>query len=295
MRLCSGAAEHRRSVAVRTWIVVILAVLLAGGGSGTAGAQSRAEVRRQVETSLVAEGTIDITADGLVLDHALKRPDELPKSVVEMIARTVRQWRFEPVVLNPGTTRARAPMSIRLVAKKLDDGRFTVELRGAQFGTHAPAETVKSVRLTPPRYPDAAAHAGVGGTVYVVLRVGRDGRVADLVAEQVNLRALARERDMEDWRKTLARAALGAARSWTFEPPKQGDDVDAEYWAVRIPVDFVAPGQRAPAEHEWHAYVPGPRAAIPWATDSSSADALAAGSVHPIGRGLRLMTSNAEG
>jgi hypothetical protein len=280
---------------MKTWIAAMLAAALAVSGAGSALAQTRADVRKQIETSLVAEGTIDITADGLVLDHALKRPDELPKSVVEMIARTVRQWRFEPVVLNPGTTRARAPMSIRLVAKKLDDGRFSVELRGAQFGTHAPAESVKSVKLTPPQYPEDAVYAGVGGTVYVVLRVGRDGRVEDLVAEQVNLRAIARERDMEDWRKTLARAALAAARKWTFDPPKQGDDVDAEYWVVRVPVDFVAPGQSAPAEHEWHAYVPGPRAVIPWAADSSPADALAAGSVQPIGRGLRLMTSNAEG
>lgn len=280
---------------MKTWIAALLAAALAVSGAGNALAQTRADVRKQIETSLVAEGTIDITADGRVLDHALKRPDELPKSVVEMIARTVRQWRFEPVVLNPGTTRARAPMSIRLVAKKLDDGRFSVELRGAQFGTHAPDETVKSVKLTRPQYPDDALYAGVGGTVYVVLRVGRDGRVQDLVAEQVNLRAIAPERDMEHWRMILARAALRTARKWTFDPPKQGDDVDAEYWVVRVPVDFIAPDQHEPAEHEWHAYVPGPRAVIPWAADSSPADALAAGSVQPIGRGLRLMTSNAEG
>lgn len=280
---------------MRTWIVMALVATLTGSGAGAAMAQSHAEVRRQIETSLVAKGTIDITADGVVLDHALERPDALPKSVVEMIARSVRQWRFEPVVLNPGTTRARASMNIRLVAKKLDDGNFSVELRGAQFGTHAPTETVTSVKLPPPRYPDAAAYAGVGGTVYVVLRVGRDGRVEDLVAEQVNLRAIARERDMDHWRKVLAQAALAAARKWTFEPPKEGDDVDAAYWAVRVPIDFIAPGQREPAEHEWRAYVPGPRAVIPWAKDSSPADALAAGSVQPIGRGLRLMSPNAEG
>lgn len=280
---------------MRTWIAVTLAAALAWGGADAAMAQSRAEVRKQVESSLVVEGTIDITADGRVLEHALKRADELPKGVVDLIADTAQRWQFEPVVLQPGTTRARAPMSIRLVARKLDEDSVTVELRGAQFGTHAPAESVKSVKLTPPRYPHDAVYAGVGGTVYLVLRVGRDGRVEDLVAEQVNLRVIAPEAHMQRWRKTLAQAALGAARKWTFDPPKQGEDVDAPYWAVRVPVDFVAPGQREPAEHEWRAYVPGPRTAIPWAQDSSPADALAAGAVQPIGRGLRLVTPVAEG
>lgn len=280
---------------MKTWIVAMLAAALSLSGAGDALAQSRGEVRKQVESSLVVKGTIDITADGRVLDHALERADELPPSVVELIARNAKSWQFEPVVLQPGTTRARAPMSIRLVAKRLDGERFAVEMRGTQFGSHAPAETVTSVKLTPPRYPEAAAYAGVGGTVYVVLRVGRAGRVEAAEAEQVNLQAIANEAVMQRWRNVLAQAALGAARKWTFTPPTEGEDVEDSYWSVRVPVDFIAPGRDVPSEHQWRAYVPGPRAVIPWVHDTSPADALAAGSIQPIGRGLRLMTPAVEG
>lgn len=278
---------------MRQWIGgVLLGLLLSGavfaGGPGA--------VRKQIESSLLVKGTIDIGADGRVLGHALERRESLPAGVVGMIDQAVPQWRFEAVELREGTTRARAPMSLRIVAKKLDEDSFTVQIRGAQFGSYAPDETPSSRQMTPPRYPHAAAYAGVGGTVYTVLRIGRDGQVEDAVAEQVNLRVIASEAVMMRWRKVLAQAALHAARRWAFNPPTKGEDVDAPYWSVRVPVDFIAPDQKQPLEHEWHAYVPGPRETIPWEPDASpmGADALVAGGVYPVGRGPRLLTPLGE-
>lgn len=274
---------------MRRWIgVVVLGLLL----SGTAFAVNPRGVRRQVESSLIVTGTIDIDADGRVLGHALEHADALPEGVVAMVGSVVPRWRFEPVELHGTATRARAPMSLRIVAKQLDGDRFTVQIRGAHFGASAPGETVTSHELAPPLYPEAAMRAGVGGMVYVVVRIGRDGRVEEAVAEQVNLRVVTSEPAMRQWRTLLAQAALRAARDWTFNPPRTGDQADAPHWSARIPVDFISADETPAAAHEWQAYVPGPREAIPWypAASAAGADALAAGGVYPLDPGLHLLT-----
>lgn len=269
------------------WIAAIAAGLLAGAAfAGPAAA------RTQVESSLLVKGTIDIGADGRVLAHTLERPDGLAAGIVAMIGRAVTGWRFEPVELQPGTSRARAAMSLRLVATTLDDGHYQVQLRAAQFGSHAPEEAVSSRQLAPPRYPASAAVNRVGGTVYVVVRIGRDGRVEDAIAEQVNLRAIVSETSMAKWRDVLAQAAVAGARKWTFNPPLRGEAVNDPYWSARVPVDFIAPGSTPRKDQEWQTYLPGPRTAVPWEPElsASGADALAADGIHPIGHGPRLLT-----
>jgi len=261
---------------------------------GVAFAAGPSAVRKQIESSLLVDGTIDINPDGSVAGYALPREKGLPSGIVEMIARVVPRWRFEPIKLANGTTRARATMSLRLVAKMLDKKNFSVEIRAAQFGGDTPGEALSAKSLmTAPRYPERAARAGVGGTVYTALKIGRDGRVQEAMAEQVNLRVIADEASMGRWRDLLAKAALRAAMHWTFLPPTKGEEVDAPYWSARVPVDFVAPDTKQPDEHQWHAYVPGPRAAIPWRKDDSDAgaDALAGGGVYPLDGGPRLLTA----
>ena len=80
---------------------------------------------------------------------------------------------------------------------------------------------------------------------------------------------------------------------WQFVPPEKGEYVDAPYWSVRVPVDFVIPGRGDPAKPGWHAYVPGPRQSIPWVKDddASGADAVTAGGMYPLGAGPRLLTA----
>ncbi|WP_147653555.1 hypothetical protein [Vulcaniibacterium gelatinicum] len=276
---------------MRGWIwVVLLSWLVAG----TLQAGKLDEVRRQVESSRLVTGTIDITADGSVLGHALDDPDRLPQGVRALIAQTVPAWRFAPVQLEPGTSRGRARMSLRLVARKDADGNYRVGIVNAHFGNPArPGERVESLRVTPPRYPPTALAWGVGGTASVVLKVGRDGLVEDALVEQVNLRAIASEKDMANFRDMLAGAALRGARRWQFQPPTRGNETDAPFWSVRVPVTFVAPGQQQPKDTEWHSYVPGPRQPIPWepAQPADGPDALASDSIHPLDRsGPRLLT-----
>ena len=274
----------------RFWVAL---VLVAWVGSALA-AGGPAAVRKQVESSMLVKGTIDITADGAVAGYVLKDEDALPSGIRNMVAGVVPKWRFEPVTLRQGATLARATMSLRLVAKRLENEDITIEIRGAHFDNDVPGQSPSSKPpLAPPKYPMQAAYGGVGGTVYTVLKIGRDGRVEEAIAEQVNLRVIANENAMQRWRDLFAKTTLHAAKRWKFSPPTQGEDVDAPYWSVRVPVDFVPPGAEQPQEHKWHAYVPGPRTFIPWRSDESQAgaDALAAGGVYPVDGGPKLLTA----
>ena len=113
---------------------------------------------------------------------------------------------------------------------------------------------------------------GVRGTVYVVARIGRDGRVEDAVAEQVNLKVVDSDAGMTQWRNSLAKSAALGARKWTFKPPTQGDEVGRPFWLVRVPVDSVLHDEEPVPYGQWEAYIPGPRQSTPWmgAMDASS-------------------------
>lgn len=270
-----------------------LPLLLATALAQPAVAAGPGAVRRQVESSRVVTGTLDIDREGRVAGYALENADDLPAEVGNLFARTLPQWRFEPVRLPEGSTLARTRMSLRLVAKKLDGDRYTIEIRGAQFGSAEPGEEVAlAERPKPPAYPASAIERGVGGKVYIAVMVARDGRVSQAIAEQVNLRLIASEQAMARWRDVLAKAALRVAREYRFAPPTKGPHADAPYWSVRIPLEFIIGDAAPPDDTKWHAYVPGPRADVPWIEDEErqAADAMAGTGIQPLGSGYRLLT-----
>jgi hypothetical protein len=129
------------------------------------------------------------------------------------------------------------------------------------------------------------------------MRINRDGRVADVFAEQVNLRVVGSEREMEQMREMLTRPAIAATRRWTFTIPTTGDEADAEYWSLRVPVEYVL-GDTLPGYGEWQVYIPGPRQKAPWSARElradESPDAMVAGRVYQEGRGLKLLTPLGE-
>lgn len=270
---------------MNTWArcVALSVALLAGAGVGAARAEdSRAEVRKQVEASMLVTGTIDIDAMGVVTSYRIEQAEVLPKAILDVLDRRVRQWRFEPVLVEGKPTPARSPMQMRLATRR-EGPNFLLRISGATFGQVEGEASLVRGKLRPPRYPDAAAYGGVGGTVYLVLQIGRDGAVQDAVAEQVNLRVVGTESEMAAYRDLLARAATGTARNWLFNFPAQGEDADEPFISVRVPVDFIAPNARKEKAGEWYAYVPGPRQPIPWRNwnaDMESPDAIASGGVY---------------
>lgn len=271
-----------------------LAGLLLAMASFMALAGSPGAVREQAEASMVVTGTIDIAPDGGVAGYVLDKPEALPDSVPALAAKVLPRWRFKPVLVDGKPVRARAKMSLRYVAKRQQDDKYRVSILGASFGAgdDKPGEQVAAGTMTPPDYPSSAQRAGITGTAYVVLRVGRDGKVAEAVVERVNLTVAGSERVMERGRKLLGDASLAALRRWTFSVPESGPAAAKPSWDVRVPVTFRLGGPKSAAYGEWEAYIPGPYQAVPWLPPGKDhgSDALVAGGIYPIDSGPELLT-----
>lgn len=276
---------------MKRWLVGLFCALL----SGAALAAGPAAVRKRVQASMLLTGTIVVAPDGSVRSYAVDKAEKLPPLVIGLIAKNIPKWKFEPTLLNGDPVAAKAQMSLRLVAKPVGGDSYSVSISGAQFGQNAPGESITYKDRAKPTYPPQAARAHVSGTVYLVMRVGRQGQVQEVEAEQVNLVVVDSDKGMERWRKVLADSALAAARRWTFNLPTSGEHMNDEYWVARVPVTYALSAVHGDDYGEWQPYVPGPRQPVPWLDDrrllSGNADALPDGDLHPLNRdGLRLTT-----
>ncbi|MBD9470607.1 TonB family protein [Pseudoxanthomonas sp. PXM01] len=278
-----------------TWVMWLLVLALAWAPG--AGAQNAGAVRKQAEASMRVTGSISIAVDGSVESVELDTPEKLPDGIPAFVGRNVATWRFEPVMVDGQPRRALTRMSALLVGRSLGDGQMEISIRGADFGDYEAmpeAERVSAKQMRPPGYPMAAAQGGVQGTAYLLLKIERDGTVGDVIAEQVNLRIVANESQMNQHRDRFARAAMAAARKWTFAPPTVGAQATQPYWVVRVPVDFNFGEARRYGK--WAVYIPGPRMSPAWAPADEapgfSPEALADGGVHLAGntRGPKLLT-----
>lgn len=261
-------------------------------------------VRKQAEASMLVTGHVLIEPDGSVSGWEIDQRDKLPAAVVGLVEQSVDVWRFEPVVVDGLPRNAKARMSLRVVATKVDGG-YRVGIRGGHFGLDAMAfeersaiagtDLLRPVQLKPPAYPLRAQQSGVEGTVYVIVLVNRQGVVEDAIAEQINLKTLGSERQMEQMRTVLATPALEAARKWTFQVPTTGEDAEQPHWTARVPVAYGLGDPQESKYGEWEAYIPGPRHESPWGPagdrdPNESPDALVAGAAYQVGKGLRLLT-----
>lgn len=284
-------------------VAVAVVASIAAAGAMAAGP---AAVRRQAEASMLVTGTIQVDPAGKVSGFTLDHKEKLPAAVVEMLGRRVPAWTFEPVQVGGRPAHVSTQMSVRLIAKKIDDTRYEVRIGGTGFGDVAEKATHRSTAaerrrereegvchadLRPPSYPVDAARAGVTSSVYLLVKVDREGRVLDAMAEQVNLRVVDTEAGMERWRKQFTNASLATARKWCIEPPQDLKPEEA-YFVARVPVMFWL--QPPPGYGQWDAYVPGPRQPNPWEAGDEgkgfSPDTLAPGRAYTVGSGLRLLT-----
>lgn len=267
----------------------------------TAWASGPAAVRKQIEGSMLVTGSILIEKDGSVSGLEVDQRDKLPPAVAKLVEGSGPSWKFEPVLVDGVARRAKARMSLLAVARKLETGDYEIAIRSGHFGEEAMSpeerqegpDSIRPLKLKPPSYPQAAGEKGVQGTVYLVVKVGRQGTVEEVIAEQVNLRFVTSEAEMTRMRNVLAKSAITGAMKWTFQPPTTGESATAEFWSVRVPVDYSFRGTRQPKYGEWQAYIPGPRQSIPWDKDlgqGESPEAMVAGEVYEVGKGLRLLT-----
>lgn len=289
---------------MRSPLFLALALAVGSGApllAGDASAQTTRAVRATTELSMTLTGQIDVTAEGAVSNLVLDQKSTVSPAVAAFVERTIRPWRFEPTLVDGKVVAARAPLRVRLRGTSTGNGDYEVSMTNVDFSEYDPKATdsVTAKRLTPPRYPDEAIRIGGQGDVVLVIKVARDGTVADVVAEQVNMTVAGPERTMAKLRDVLAKASINTARKWTFIPPTSGEDVAREFWSVRVPVSYAfSDDHNAAVERNgrWRAFIPGPRQRAPWVTRDdaeSGSDLLPEGGVYMVDgakRGLRLLT-----
>lgn len=278
------------------WLGVLLASAVSTASAGG--------VLKTMEASMLVTGNVDVNPDGSLHGYLIDHPEKLPPAVVQVINQNVAHWRFAL----PSTTNevVHSTMSIRVRAKPDADGNYHVSLVGASFGDNLNSEgeavSYKS-REPAPRYPGVAVLARASGTVYLLLRIGRDGAVQEAISEQVDLDQYGSPADMGIVRKSLANASVEAARQWTFNLPTRGKRVNDPYWVVRVPVNFglghldSTPSNAHPYG-SWINYFPGPRQSPPWTSKSllsEAPDAMPGGGLHSDNAGLELATPVGSG
>ncbi|WP_430392277.1 hypothetical protein [Dyella sp. 20L07] len=246
---------------------------------------------------MLVTGTVELLPDGSVRNYTLYKAEKLPAPVVELIKRNVATWKFQ--FKEPHTSPIQEDMSLRVIAKDADDHQMTLRLAGVEFSDKdkPEGETIQWSRRVQPTYPSLSLNNMMTGTVYVLLRVARDGTVADFAVEQVNLRRYVKQPYLMDrFRKDLADAATRVAKYWTFKTPTKGEDAQAPFWYVRVPINFGADMDNHSGTRygSWEVYVRGPRESISWLQDpallAEAPDATPDGAVHQIGSGAQLLT-----
>lgn len=262
-------------------------------------AASPASVVRRSEATMLVTGTIEVEPSGNVSGYVIDHQGALPIQVLKLVRQNLPTWKFAPEVRASGTISAR--MKLRVVARPMGNDLESIAVTSAQFddGHDIPAGHLHWKKRTKPVYPPFSGRSRVSGTVYLLVKVGRDGRVEDAVAEQVNLAVYASDHEMSAYRNDLSRAALAAARQWTFDVPTAGRHAADPFWLARIPVTFrmLRPNEKSavPAYGQWQAYIPGPRQTVSWKAQdrltSEAPDMVADGAIRQENDGLKLLTA----
>lgn len=298
---------------MRSPLFLALALAFAAGAPllpADAVAQNARAVRATAEMSMVLSGSIEVAADGSVRTLVLDQRAMLAPGIVSFVEGAIRGWQFEPTLQDGKPVAAHAPLRVRLRGKEQEDGNYQISMTSVDFSEYDPKATdlVTRKSLPPPRYPEDVYRIGGQGDVLLLVKVARDGTVADVIAEQVNMTMVAPERIMAKMRDQLAKASISSARKWTFVPPTTGEDSTRDFWTVRVPVNFALngnTGSNGNAQPErygrWRVFIPGPRQDAPWrkpdAAEQAGSDLLPAGGVYMVDgtqRGLRLLTPLAQ-
>lgn len=226
-------------------------------------------VRQNAVGSMLVTGWIEVAPTGRVEHFDLDQSSKLPPAVAKLINQAIPGWMFERVEIAGKPVQAKSRMSLRIVADPVGNGNYRIKIAGAQFA--APegngkiiTDDISEKRAPGPAYPRAAEDYGVSGTVYVLFMVDHHGDVAHALAQQVDLKVVAGEGQMESFRRLLAEAATKAVKHWTFNTPTTGPKATKPYWLGRVPVTFLLYRQKPVAYGQWDIYIPGPVETAQW-------------------------------
>jgi hypothetical protein len=267
---------------------------LLGLAMAVASMQAVAIKQAPIEASMQVTGTLSIDAAGAVSGFTLDEREKLPAQVTALLERTLPALRFERTPNGEGSGPVQAKMTLQVLATQADAEHMTISLHHARFVEAEPpiTERISVKHRVPLQYPHRALDIGVTATVYVAVRIDRNGRAIDAQARQVNLGGSDSEAHMRQWREMFAKPTVEAVRHFTFTVPTTGPNAnDADFSGV-LSVNYVINGE-VPRYGQWTVYVPGPKAEIAWLDREDAADdseAVRDGEFAQSGTGLKLLT-----
>jgi hypothetical protein len=283
-------------------IAALLALLALGfdGVPTPAWGQTVSAARKQVELSMLVGGSVDIDAEGRVEHYALDQPEKLPPIIVQLVSSTLTAWKFVPELAEGKPAAVHATMSLRFVAKPKGDGNYNINIRSASFFDNRNQQSRAAVVSQPPTATlrDVLKLAGATGEAYVAVKIGPDGKFVDGVVQQVNLTMVGTNDQMRRARRFLGQGALDFARHCGYSVPAKEQAAGKEYWTGVLPFRFAYDDQSLEEYGQWHAYVPGPRAEIPWQDPiraNMGVDAVQNGAPTLDDSGPRLLTPLSQG
>src|SRR4249919_189231 len=115
-------------------------------------------------------GTLVIDVDGSVRD--LTQPPDLSPAIAALIERSVRSWKFEPIVRGGKPIRARTGYSLKLVATPTDGG-YAVRVEDVSF--HSPRAIIRM----PMQFVVGLMRLHQNVYVLVAIRGNKQGKVTD--------------------------------------------------------------------------------------------------------------------
>ena len=175
------------------------------------------ETARQsrVEGVVILEAKTD--DQGNVVDARVLRS---VKGLDQAALDAVRQWKYEPMVIDGKPRKVVFTVTVRFVLDQGKLGKFTKEFARDAVLVANEIKPPKIVKEVFPVYPEAARSAGVQGEVILGVRTDEQGRVVDtMVLKSVPL---------------LDQAAIDAVRQWVYEPFLKDGKPTAAVFSVTV-------------------------------------------------------------
>jgi hypothetical protein len=266
-------------------------------------ADANGAVLESVLTTQV-DGQIVIDTEGRLVDYRIESP--ITDGLRDPLQQRVRTWQFHPVWVGGKPVRARASMRVTLVARQegenykvaVDNVTFPSDAKDASTPDNMSPVRIVRKSMVPPGYPAALSRAGVQGIVLLYLRVGKDGRVEDVVAVQSSLLDVrGRESILADAVKMLESNTVKQARRWRFdvEVSDSGKTATPEDFTAAVPVHYRLFGGRKAEPGKWRTEVRGPRKEAAWLDDADNAQKIGVSDLTdnemvPVASAFRLQT-----
>lgn len=224
-------------------------------------------------------GRLYIDERGDVTDF---RPIEaLPDRVEGAIQRSVRQWKFEPILREGRPVSAQTGLWLTVAAVPVAEDAYRLRIDKIRF-----LDQRTLIDTSPPRYPKAAQRASVSASVLLAIRLDAAGHVVAAYALQTAVSGFGAAGKADGWRSEFAESATEAALRWRFSP---SDDASGDS-TMLMPIEYRIDGVAAPRL----GVAAGSVSAIPWLSDDGrtyDADGLQSGNLLAVDSAWRLKTA----